>query len=537
MIRMGARNLSNNKDLINKLNVFPVPDGDTGTNMNLSMQSAVKTVEELDNPSFQQVLSTFSRGLLMGARGNSGVILSQLFRGFADGLEMVEEFDTKAFAQALENGVHVAYASVSNPVEGTILTVAKDTAKKAMELAATETNLLVWMEAVLSEANHSLDNTPNLLPVLKEVGVVDSGGKGLVVIYEGFFAALKGDTITENDPVEEDKLMEEAHDKSVQSFMSIDEIEYGFCTEFFVELDETDTSKKIFDEDVFRDQLSEYGDSLLVATTEEMVKIHIHTEVPGEVMTLAQQYGTLDKIDIENMRKQFKNIMKEEQVTPSEPLEVGVITVAIGDGIKQTFESIGVTTVIEGGQTMNPSTEDIIKAIEQTNAKHTFILPNNKNIILAANQAKNVTDKAITIIPTRSVPQGLSAMFAFDADEAVETNEAVMLDAMDDVKTGSVTYAIRDTVVDDITIKKDHFIGLNDDEIKVTHESQLETTIALITEMLDEGDELITLFYGEDARVDEVEAIEKYVETHFEDVDMEVHAGKQPIYSFILMVE
>ncbi|HLR43206.1 MAG TPA: DAK2 domain-containing protein [Pseudogracilibacillus sp.] len=537
MIRMGARNLANNKDLINKLNVFPVPDGDTGTNMNLSMQAAVKTVEELDNPSFQEVLSTFSRGLLMGARGNSGVILSQLFRGFADGLEEAKDFDTKTFAQALDNGVTVAYASVSNPVEGTILTVAKDTAKKAMKLAETETNLLVWMEAVLSEANRSLDNTPNLLPVLKEVGVVDSGGKGLVVIYEGFFAALKGETITENNPVDTDNLIEEEHHKSVQSFMSVDEIEYGFCTEFFVELDEIDKTKKPFDENAFREQLSEYGDSLLVATTQDMVKIHIHTEVPGEVMTLAQQYGTLDKIDIENMRKQFENIVQEEQATPSEPIDVGVITVAFGDGIKQTFESIGVTTVIEGGQTMNPSTEDIIKAIEQTNAKHTFILPNNKNIILAANQAKDVTDKAITIIPTRSVPQGLSAMFAFDADETAEINEAEMLEAMEDVKTGSITYAIRDTVVDGLFIEKDHFIGLNDDEIKVTNESQLETTKALITNMLDEDDELITLFYGEDATADEVEAIEEYVEENFEDVDIEVHAGKQPIYAYILMVE
>src|SRR5699024_4278477 len=242
--------------------------------------------------------------------------------------------------------------------------------------------------------------------------------------------------------------------------------------------------------------------------TQDMVKIHIHTEVPGEVMTLAQQYGTLDKIDIENMRKQFENIVQEEQATPSEPIDVGVITVAFGDGIKQTFESIGVTTVIEGGQTMNPSTEDIIKAIELTNAKHTFILPNNKNIILAANQAKDVTDKAITIIPTRSVPQGLSAMFAFDADETAEINEAEMLEAMEDVKTGSITYAIRDTVVDGLFIEKDHFIGLNDDEIKVTNESQLETTKALITNMLDEDDELITLFYGEDATADEVEAIE-----------------------------
>lgn len=538
MIRMGARNLANNKELINKLNVFPVPDGDTGTNMNLSMQSALQSIEELDNPSFEKVLSTFSRGLLMGARGNSGVILSQLFRGFAEELEGTENFTTKSFAAALKNGVTVAYASVSNPVEGTILTVAKDTAKKAVALAEKEEDLLLWMEAVVAESKRSLDNTPNLLPVLKEVGVVDSGGKGLVVIYEGFLAALKGETITETVTEDMATLVEAEHDKTVQSFISVDEIEHGFCTEFFVELDETDESKKPFDEKAFREHLAEYGDSLLVATTNDIVKIHIHTEVPGEVMTYAQQYGTLDKIDIENMRKQYANIVAEKQaVKNTEPIETGVITVAFGDGIKNTFESIGVTTVIEGGQTMNPSTEDIMKAIEETNAKHTFILPNNKNIILAAEQAKKVSDKEVIIVPSKSVPQGLSAMFVFNADETVETNEREMLEAIEEVKTGSITYAIRDTVVGNLAIKKDHFIGLNDDEIKVTDASQLEATKALLDAMIDEDDELITLFYGLDATESEVEAIEDYVEETFEDLDIEVHEGKQPIYAYILMVE
>ena len=533
MIQMGARNLSNNKDMINKLNVFPVPDGDTGTNMNLSMQSAVQSIQQLEkSPSMELVLKAFSKGLLMGARGNSGVILSQLFRGFCAALEQTETIDTKQFAEGLQAGVDVAYKAVANPVEGTILTVAKDTAKFALTHAETEDDFVPFMETVIKEANRSLDHTPELLPVLKEVGVVDSGGKGLVTVYEGFLAMLKGEALPEPE-MDVEALIKEEHEKSVQSFISKDSIEKGYCTEFFVEI-----TSDAFDENEFRDTLAQYGDSLLVATTDDIVKVHIHSETPGEVMSIAQKYGELDRIDIENMRKQYEHIVEQENAEVKDPIDVGIITVAFGKGITQTFNSIGATTIIEGGQTMNPSTEDVLAAIEKTNAAHTFILPNNKNIVLAANQAKEISDKSITIIPTKSVPEGISALLAYDESLSNEENEQAMLEAMQDIKTGSVTYATRDTVINNMEIKQGAYIGLNDDTIKVTKDNQLDTIQALLEEIVDEDeDELITLFYGENVTEDEIENIESFVEETFEDVEIEVHEGNQPIYAYIFMVE
>lgn len=533
MIQMGARNLSNNKDMINKLNVFPVPDGDTGTNMNLSMQSAVQSIQQLEkSPSMELVLKAFSKGLLMGARGNSGVILSQLFRGFCAALEQTETIDTKQFAEGLQAGVDVAYKAVANPVEGTILTVAKDTAKFALTHAETEDDFVPFMETVIKEANRSLDHTPELLPVLKEVGVVDSGGKGLVTVYEGFLAMLKGEALPEPE-MDVEALIKHEHEKSVQSFISKDSIEKGYCTEFFVEI-----TSDAFDENEFRDTLAQYGDSLLVATTDDIVKVHIHSETPGEVMSIAQKYGELDRIDIENMRKQYEHIVEQENAEVKDPIDVGIITVAFGKGITQTFNSIGATTIIEGGQTMNPSTEDVLAAIEKTNAAHTFILPNNKNIVLAANQAKEISDKSITIIPTKSVPEGISALLAYDESLSNEENEQAMLEAMQDIKTGSVTYATRDTVINNMEIKQGAYIGLNDDTIKVTKDNQLDTIQALLAEIVDEDeDELITLFYGENVTEDEIENIESFVEETFEDVEIEVHEGNQPIYAYIFMVE
>ncbi|MEI3608194.1 DAK2 domain-containing protein [Pseudogracilibacillus sp. SO10305] len=533
MIQMGARNLSNNKDMINKLNVFPVPDGDTGTNMNLSMQSAVQSIQQLEeSPSMELVLKAFSKGLLMGARGNSGVILSQLFRGFCAALEQTETIDTKQFAEGLQAGVDVAYKAVANPVEGTILTVAKDTAKFALTHAETEDDFVPFMETVIKEANRSLDHTPELLPVLKEVGVVDSGGKGLVTVYEGFLAMLKGEALPEPE-MDVEALIKHEHEKSVQSFISKDSIEKGYCTEFFVEI-----TSDAFDENEFRDTLAQYGDSLLVATTDDIVKVHIHSETPGEVMSIAQKYGELDRIDIENMRKQYEHIVEQENAEVKDPIDVGIITVAFGKGITQTFNSIGATTIIEGGQTMNPSTEDVLAAIEKTNAAHTFILPNNKNIVLAANQAKEISDKSIMIIPTKSVPEGISALLAYDESFSNEENEQAMLEAMQDIKTGSVTYATRDTVINNMEIKQGAYIGLNDDTIKVTKDNQLDTIQALLAEIVDEDeDELITLFYGENVTEDEIENIESFVEETFEDVEIEVHEGNQPIYAYIFMVE
>ena len=537
MVQMGATNLSNNRDLINKLNVFPVPDGDTGTNMNLSLSSGVKELNKVHEQGLDSVLTSFVKGLLMGARGNSGVILSQLFRGFSESLQGKSELTSEDFAKGLAAGVHVAYQSVTSPVEGTILTVAKDAANKATEIMADELDVIQLMEKVLLESKASLERTPDLLPILKEVGVVDSGGKGLVVIYEGFLAALKGNPLPEQEEVNMDTLIEIEHERSVQSFFDKDSIEYGYCTEFFVELDPEGTRGQPFNEEAFRSELSDYGDSLLVAADAALVKVHIHTEHPGKVMTIGQQYGDLAKIDIENMRKQYEALVEEEEVIKQKAKEFGIITVTMGDGMKKMFESIGATTIIEGGQTMNPSTEDLLAAVENTNATYTYILPNNKNVIMAANQVKDLTSKEVIIIPSKSIPQGISALFSFDSEESEQSNTINMTEAIGDVKTGLLTYAIRDTVMNDIEIKEGSYMGINDDTIIVTDADKMNATKALLSKMIDEDDELVTIFYGQDVEEAEVVHLEEYVAAHIDEADVEFYQGNQPIYSFIIMVE
>ncbi len=537
MVKMGATNLSNNRDLINTLNVFPVPDGDTGTNMNLSLTAGVEELKKVKGENLHTVLHAFVRGLLMGARGNSGVILSQLFRGFAQAQDEKTTLTSEDVAAGLAQGVKVAYQSVTKPVEGTILTVAKDAANKATELVQEPIDIIDLMEQIVLEAKASLDRTPELLPILKEVGVVDSGGKGLLVIYEGFLASLKGEALPEQDTLDIDTLVELEHEKSVQSFIDKESIEYGYCTEFFVQFDEDKVAKHPFNEDAFRAELSEHGDSLLVASDTDFVKIHIHTEYPGEVMTIGQRYGDLAKIDIENMRQQYESIVNEQETKVQEAKEFGIVTVSMGDGLKDMFTSIGATTIIEGGQTMNPSTEDLLAAIENTNATCTYVLPNNKNIIMAANQVKELTDKEVIIIPSTTIPQGISALFAFDLDQSNEENEAAMLEAIEEVKTGSITYAIRDTVINDIDIKKDSYMGMNDDTIVVTHTDKVTATINLLSTMVDEDDELVTVFYGEDVDEAEVSALEDYAASEMDEVEVEFYQGNQPIYSFIIMVE
>ena len=537
MIQMGATNLRNHRDAINKLNVFPVPDGDTGTNMNLSMTSAVKEVNKLTTDDLSTILNAFMRGLLMGARGNSGVLLSQLFRGFSQFLMDKEEINPIYFAQALDAGVKTAYEAVTNPVEGTILTVAKDVARVARDHAETCEDMVTFMEDIVTEARLSLDRTPDLLPILQEVGVVDSGGKGLVVILEGFLAALKGEEL---EDVQADytlnEVVEKKHDETVQSYIDKESIEFGYCTEFFIEFDSKKLETNKFQEEQFRNELSEYGDSLLVAADDQFVKIHIHTEYPGKVMTMAQRYGELVNIDIENMRKQYDDIV-EQNSEQEEEKKYGIIVVAQGSGLKDMFLSIGATKIVEGGQTMNPSIEDILSAIEKENAEHIFVLPNNSNIVLAAEQAVELTDKNVTVIPSKTIPQGISALFSFDIDLSKEENEANMTDALEDVKTGLVTYATRDTVINDIEIKEGSFIGMNDGTIKVTESNKLATIESLFEHIVDEEDEIVTIFYGEDVTEEEVSALQQYVEEHLEDVEFEFHFGNQPIYSFIVMVE
>lgn len=540
MILAGAQNLSQNASAVDALNVFPVPDGDTGTNMNLSMTSGAREVEQMDTDDIGKVGSALSKGLLMGARGNSGVILSQLFRGFSKNIETKKEINALEFAAALQAGVDMAYKAVMKPVEGTILTVAKDAAKKAMILAEKETDITALMTAVTEEAEASLNRTPELLPVLKEVGVVDSGGKGLLCVYEGFLASLKGETVPQKAVLPSlDDMVSAEHHKSAQSMMNTEDIEFGFCTEVMVRLDQT---KREFDEGTFRQDLSQFGDSLLVIADESLAKVHIHAEEPGNVLNYAQHYGELIKIKIENMREQHTSIISQESKpadneTPPAKQPCGIVTVAMGEGIADLFKSIGASVVIEGGQTMNPSTEDIVDAVKSVNADTVFILPNNSNIIMAANQAASVVDEQVFVIPAKTVPQGMSALLAFNPDQEAEANEANMLSAIQQVKSGQVTFSVRDTHIDGKDIKKGDFMGILNGTIIGTSENQLSAAKMLLSEMIGEDDEIVTILYGEDASQEEAEQLEAFLSEKYEEIEVEIHNGKQPLYSYIVSAE
>ena len=547
MVIQGANHLSANAKMVDALNVFPVPDGDTGTNMNLSITSGAKEVKTNIQEHIGNVGISLSKGLLMGARGNSGVILSQLFRGFAKSIEGQESISGREFAQALEAGVQTAYKAVMKPVEGTILTVAKDAANKAVEAAQKTDDLVKIMEEVLVEAKASLKRTPDLLPVLKEVGVVDSGGQGLVLVYEGFLAELKGEklpTSPESTP-SMNELVNAQHHKSVQSHINTEDIIFGYCTEFMVKFEQDKLTKNPFKEERFRNDLSALGDSLLVIADEELVKVHVHSEQPGTVLSYGQRYGSLINIKIENMRQQHTNIVGESHTplvsdkpqTQSQMQEYGIVTVSMGSGVAGLFRSIGAHVVIEGGQTMNPSTEDIVKAIKAVNAKKVFILPNNKNIIMAAEQAKDVSEEEVYVIPSKTVPQGLSALLAFNPDSDVTANEKVMTQAMSHVKSGQITFAVRDTHIDGLDIEKNDFMGIAEGKIVVKDKEKFKAAEGLLEEMLDDDSEILTIIYGEDVSEEEVQTLTDYVEEHYGNVEVEVHDGKQPLYSFIFSIE
>ena len=545
MIQQGAHHLAANAKYVDSLNVFPVPDGDTGTNMNLSMSSGAKEVRHNFTDHVGEIGKAFSRGLLMGARGNSGVILSQLFRGFGKAVESKEILTAHDLAVAFQTGVETAYKAVMKPVEGTILTVARESAQKAVETASITDDVITVMEEAVKEAKASLERTPELLPVLKEVGVVDSGGQGLVYVLEGFLAALKGIPLADapEKEVSMEQLVKQEHHKSVQSYLSTEDIEFGYCTEFMVKLDHEKLGKPFSEED-FRNEISRFGDSLLVISDDDIVKVHIHSEHPGEVLNFGQQFGELINIKIENMRQQHTLILEAEQTPapeavkePAKEKEYGFVTVSMGSGIKELFESIGVDHVIEGGQTMNPSTEDIVKAIEEVHARKVFVLPNNKNIILAAEQAREMTDKEVIVIPSKSVPQGISAILAFNPTADVATNQDAMTEVLNEVKSGQVTFAVRDTKIDGLEIKKDDYMGILDGDIITSHSDLLEATKALLQDMIDEDSEIVTVLVGEDAKQEVVDALEEFVEEQFPDVEIEIHDGKQPLYPFILAVE
>ncbi|HBE8043909.1 TPA: fatty acid kinase catalytic subunit FakA [Staphylococcus aureus] len=536
MIIQGAQNLSNNADLVDSLNVYPVPDGDTGTNMNLTMTSGREEVENNLSKNIGELGKTFSKGLLMGARGNSGVILSQLFRGFCKNIESESEINSKLLAESFQAGVETAYKAVMKPVEGTILTVAKDAAQAAIEKANNTEDCIELMEYIIVKANESLENTPNLLAVLKEVGVVDSGGKGLLCVYEGFLKALKGEKVEAKvAKIDKDEFVHDEHD--FHGVINTEDIIYGYCTEMMVRFGK---NKKVFDEQEFRQDMSQFGDSLLVINDEEIVKVHVHTEYPGKVFNYGQQYGELIKLKVENMREQHREVIRKEQHTAKpkmETVETAIITISMGEGISEIFKSMGATHIISGGQTMNPSTEDIVKVIEQSKCKRAIILPNNKNILMASEQAASIVDAEAVVIPTKSIPQGISALFQYDVDATLEENKAQMADSVNNVKSGSLTYAVRDTKIDGVEIKKDAFMGLIEDKIVSSQSDQLTTVTELLNEMLAEDSEILTVIIGQDAEQAVTDNMINWIEEQYPDVEVEVHEGGQPIYQYFFSVE
>ncbi|MDA2789749.1 fatty acid kinase catalytic subunit FakA [Staphylococcus aureus] len=536
MIIQGAQNLSNNADLVDSLNVYPVPDGDTGTNMNLTMTSGREEVENNLSKNIGELGKTFSKGLLMGARGNSGVILSQLFRGFCKNIESESEINSKLLAESFQAGVETAYKAVMKPVEGTILTVAKDAAQAAIEKANNTEDCIELMEYIIVKANESLENTPNLLAVLKEVGVVDSGGKGLLCVYEGFLKALKGEKVEAKvAKIDKDEFVHDEHD--FYGVINTEDIIYGYCTEMMVRFGK---NKKAFDEQEFRQDMSQFGDSLLVINDEEIVKVHVHTEYPGKVFNYGQQYGELIKLKVENMREQHREVIRKEQHTAKpkmETVETAIITISMGEGISEIFKSMGATHIISGGQTMNPSTEDIVKVIEQSKCKRAIILPNNKNILMASEQAASIVDAEAVVIPTKSIPQGISALFQYDVDATLEENKAQMADSVNNVKSGSLTYAVRDTKIDGVEIKKDAFMGLIEDKIVSSQSDQLTTVTELLNEMLAEDSEILTVIIGQDAEQAVTDNMINWIEEQYPDVEVEVHEGGQPIYQYFFSVE
>lgn len=539
MILSGANHLSANAEIVDALNVFPVPDGDTGTNMKLSITSGSKEAQANKQDHIGKVGAAFAKGLLMGARGNSGVILSQLFRGFSKDIEHKSTITGAEFAHALKAGMETAYKAVMKPVEGTILTVAKDASNEAVKAAGKTDDLIEIMEKTLEEAKRSLERTQDLLPVLKEVGVVDSGGQGLVFVYEGFLSSLAGKEIPSAGPAAPsmEELVSAQHHQNVHGFMDTEDIEFGYCTEFMVRLE---NGKRPYNEEEFRSDLSQYGDSLLVISDEDVAKVHIHSERPGEVLSYGQQYGPLIHMKIENMREQHSALKKKKPAARAplkEKQEYAIITVSMGKGVGKLLKSIGASAIIEGGQTMNPSTEDIVKAVKSANAKNVIILPNNKNIIMAAEQAADIAEGNVAVVPSKTLPQGMAAILAFNPTASLETNCQGMAEAMKEVKTGQVTYAVRDTVIDGVKISKGDYMGIADGKIVTSGPNLLETAKNLLNEMIDEDSEILTVLYGEDADKQELDQLTDYANQNFEDIEMEVHDGGQPVYTYIFSVE
>nr|WP_312983207.1 DAK2 domain-containing protein [Clostridioides sp.] len=531
MFISGANNLQNHKDLVDKLNVFPVPDGDTGTNMSLTISYAIQELSKVANDDITDIGKSLSKGSLMGARGNSGVILSQIIRGIAKSIEGKERLSTQDLAKAFKNGSDTAYKAVIKPIEGTILTVVRESGEYAVKLASREKDIVRFMSLVVKEANASLSRTPDLLKNLKDAGVVDSGGKGLVCIYEGMYQTLLGKSITKSDKSTEVVSSIPQHNKNISS----DDIKFQYCTEFILESDKVEDTK-------IRDIMLNYGDSLAVVGDDGVIKVHVHTNDPGNVLQEALQYGQLLTIKIENMKLQHENTLleigKEEQVSATaEEKDFGFIATSMGEGLAKIFKDFGVDHVIEGGQTMNPSTEDFMKAIEKINAKNIFILPNNGNIIMAANQAKELSEKNIIVLPTKNTPQGFSALVSFNGEASAEENEESMLEALKAVKSGQVTFAVRDTVMSGIDVKEGNIIGIAEGDLLAAGDDVEETTVRLIEDLVDEDTAIITLFYGEDVTESQASDLGNVLEAKYEDIDIELYYGGQPLYYYLISVE
>lgn len=555
----GAKNLEAKKEWINELNVFPVPDGDTGTNMSMTIMSAAKEVAAMAEPDMKSLAKAISSGSLRGARGNSGVILSQLFRGFTKVIAEYDEIDVQVLSDAFEKAVETAYKAVMKPKEGTILTVAKGMAVRAVELSEEETtDLLAFCEEVIKEGDHVLSMTPDMLPVLKQAGVVDSGGQGLMQVMKGALDSLQGKEIDYSIETPEKQPAAETGSTSYNiEAQAAQEIKFAYCTQFLIMLEKPISTRQ---ETEFKEYLEGIGDSIVVVADDEIVKVHVHTNDPGLAMQRGLTYGSLTTIIIENMkleRDEKISALKEKEMqsetiedvekqlkgeeAPKEqepPKEMGFISVSIGDGINEIFQGLGVDYIIEGGQTMNPSTEDMLNAIEKVNAKNIFILPNNKNIILAANQAASlVEDKKIIVIPTKTIPQGITALINYIPDSTPEENAERMSEELGTVKTGQVTYAVRDTVIDDKEIKQDDFMGIGDQGILSVGKELEATVLDMIEQLIDEDSAIVSIYYGEDAKEDAANAIgEKITEAH-PDVEVEVHYGGQPIYYYVISVE
>ncbi len=555
MVQAAAQKLEQNAEFINSLNVFPVPDGDTGTNMASSMSSGAEYEQREKSVNVGDLSAALSKGLLMGARGNSGVILSQIFRGFANGCKDKKELNAQEFVDAYANGAKTAYKAVMKPTEGTILTVVRESAQAGLEAVKSTDDIVAILEQICDAADAALKKTPDLLPVLKEVGVVDSGGQGLVFVLHAFLEALTGKVTLEDQAAPEsskiDEMVNALDHQSVQGKLDPKDIEFTYCTQMLVRIGRGKQVTQKFDYDTFYNHLAKMGDSLLVINDDSVVRVHVHTEHPGEVLSWGQQFGDLQTIEIHNMVWQQEEIMEEDEEaaeetavaeattsqTSDQDIETAVIAVAAGEGLQKLLKSLGVTHIISGGQTMNPSIQDIADAINNSGAKQAIVLPDNGNIFMAADQAKEIADIPTAVVHTKTIPQAMTALLDFNPDNSLAENQAAMEDVLDTVKSGSVTTAVRDTTVNGVEIKKDDFIGIVDGDITNTGSDVKTTAEEMIKQMLDEDSSVVTIYFGEDGSAEVADQLQAAVEELDDELDVQVYEGDQPVYPYLISVE